>query len=165
MDYVDYILKQWSDERPDLDGSAMGIIGRIVRLARHFERKIQNNLVAFDLSIGEFEVLATLRRSGAPYQLSPTDLYKSVMLSSGAMTNRVDRLEQAGLVYRSRDKSDRRGVLVCLTPEGLTLIDQVIAVHFASMQQLLAELTPVEQKLITDSLRKLLLTFEESTCD
>lgn len=163
MDYVDYILKQWTDERPDLDGSAMGIIGRTVRLARHFERKIQSNLVAFDLSIGEFEVLATLRRSGAPYQLSPTDLYKSVMLSSGAMTNRVDRLEQTGLVRRSPDPSDRRGVLVCLTPEGLTLIDKVIAVHFARMQQLLAELTPVEQKLLADSLRKLLLTFEEST--
>ncbi len=163
MDYVDYILKQWTDERPDLDGSPMGIVGRIVRLARHFERNIQNNLAAFDLSIGEFEVLATLRRSGAPYQLSPTDLYRSVMLSSGAMTNRVDRLEQAGLVYRSPDPSDRRGVLVSLTHQGITLIDKVIAVHFASMQRLLSELTPVEQKLMADSLRKLLLSFEEST--
>lgn len=160
MDHVDNILRQWTDERPDLDGSALSIVGRTVRLARHFERAIQTALATFDLSIGEFEVLAVLRRVGSPYQLSPTDLYKAVLLSSGAMTNRVDRLEQAGLVMRTPDPNDRRGVLVSLTPQGLKLIDEVIAAHFANVKRLLSPLTAAEQKTLTALLRQLLLSFE-----
>jgi DNA-binding MarR family transcriptional regulator len=103
------ILEQWSRERPDLDVSAMGVIGRISRLSRHFERGLAEIFSSFGLGGGEFDVLATLRRAGEPYRLTPTELSKSLMVSSGSMTNRLDRLERAGFITRLPDPSDRRG--------------------------------------------------------
>ncbi len=94
-DAVDKILVQWQRERPDLDVSPMGIIGRMGRLAKHLERAIQETFSEFGLTVGEFDVLAALRRSGQPYQLSPTELFNTLMVSSGTMTHRIDRLEQA----------------------------------------------------------------------
>ena len=97
-DQVDKILAQWQRERPDLDVSSMGIIGRMGRLSKHLEWAIQKTFLEFDLTIGEFDVLAALRRSGEPYRLSPTALFNTLMVSSGTMTHRIDRLEQANLV-------------------------------------------------------------------
>lgn len=160
MDLVENLLRQWAVERPDIDASPIGIVGRLLRLSRYFERAIASYLANYGLNNGEFDVLATLRRSGAPYRLSPTQLYTSLMLSSGGMTNRLDRLEEAGLVIREADPDDRRGVLVALTEKGLALVDEVIAVHVAQEAQLIAALSEAEQSKLAAMLRKLLLVFE-----
>jgi DNA-binding MarR family transcriptional regulator len=159
QDQVDSILKQWSQERPDLDPSPMGVIGRISRASRYIEQLLQKNFTRFGLNGGEFDVLATLRRNGAPYQLTPTALFSSMMLSSGAMTNRLDRLEKTGYIERKPDPNDRRGTLVTLTDQGLELVDLAVAAHIAYEQELLASLTSKEQKLLAELLRKLLLSF------
>jgi DNA-binding MarR family transcriptional regulator len=137
----------------------MGVVGRISRASRYIGQFLQKNYARFGLNGGEFDVLATLRRNGAPYQLTPTALFSSMMLSSGAMTNRLDRLEKAGYIERKPDPNDRRGTLVTLTNQGLELIDLAVAAHIAHEQQLLASLTSDEQKLLADLLRKLLLSF------
>ncbi|MGD1932832.1 MAG: MarR family winged helix-turn-helix transcriptional regulator [Leptolyngbyaceae cyanobacterium] len=122
-DPVDRILAQWQRERPDLDASPMAIVGRMARLSKHLDRPIQAIFSDFGLRQGEFDVLATLRRSGQPYQLSPTELFNTMMVSSSTMTHRVDRLEQAALVECIPDPSDRRGTLIHLTPKGFDLIE------------------------------------------
>ena len=159
QDQVDVILKQWSQERPDLDPSPMGVIGRISRASRYIDQFLQQNFAQFGLNGGEFDVLATLRRHGAPYQLTPTALFSSLMLSSGAMTNRLDRLEKAGYIERQPDPNDRRGTLVTLTKQGLEVIEGVVGAHIAHEQQLLAALTSAERRVLAELLRKLLLSF------
>lgn len=161
-DYVDTILRQWAKERPDLDVSPMGVIGRISRLSRVLERRIEQIFSSYDLSRGGFDVLAALRRAGQPYQLSPTELYNSLLISSGAMTNRVDRLEQRGLVRRLPDPNDRRGVLVALTPQGKKLVDEVTTAHSENEEALLGQLTSGERKNLATLLRKLLITLDGS---
>ena len=161
-DRVDHILAQWQRERLDLDTSPMGVIGRVSRLERHFDRELQAIFMRFGLQRGEFDVLASLRRAGQPYQLTPTELYSSLMLSSGAMTNRLDRLEQSGLIQRTADPSDRRGTLVRLTDRGLALIDQAVAAHVQNEQHLLAGLTQSDRNELAALLRKLLRSFEEA---
>jgi DNA-binding MarR family transcriptional regulator len=163
QDQVDLILKQWSQERPDLDPAPMGVIGRISRASRYIDQYLQQNFARFGLNGGEFDVLATLRRNGAPYQLTPTTLFRSVMLSSGAMTNRLDHLEKAGYIERKPDPNDRRGTLVTLTDQGLELIDQAVAAHITHEQQLLASLTVDEQQLLAELLRKLLLSLGDDS--
>lgn len=162
-DYVDIILEQWSRERPDLDASPMGVIGRISRVSRVLEREIEQVWASYGLSRGGFDVLAALRRSGPPYRLSPTELYNSLLISSGAMTNRVDRLEERKLVSRIPDPMDRRGVLVALTPKGKQLIDKVTAAHLENEQVLLQPLTQREREQIAALLRKLLVNFDDHT--
>lgn len=159
-DHVDAILAQWRRERPDLDPAPMGVIGRIRRIERLLGRALDATFAQFGLNSGEFDVLATLRRSGAPYQLTPTALFTSLMLSSGAMTNRLDRLEQAGLIARAPDPSDRRGTLVGLTPRGLELIDAAVAAHLANEARLLAALLPGERDQLAGLLRRLLCALE-----
>jgi DNA-binding MarR family transcriptional regulator len=159
QDQVDFILEQWSRERPDLDSSPMGVIGRISRASRYIDQFLQKNFAEFGLNSGDFDVLATLRRSGTPYQLTPTALYSSLMLSSGAMTNRLDRLENAGYIERKPHPKDRRGTLVTLTNQGMEVIDMVVASHTTCEQQILSSLTSDEQKVLADLLRKLLLSF------
>lgn len=159
QDQVDLILKQWSHERPDLDPSPMGVIGRISRASRYIDQFLQKNFAQFGLNSGDFDVLATLRRSGAPYQLTPTALFSSLMLSSGAMTNRLDRLENAGYIERKPHPNDRRGTLVTLTNQGLEVIDLVVVAHIAHEQKILSSLTSDEQKVLADLLRKILLSF------
>ena len=161
QDGVDLILEQWSRERPDLDVSPMGVIGRISRLSRIFERGLVETFSSFGLGGGEFDVLATLRRAGEPYRLTPTELSKSLMVSSGGMTNRLDRLERAGFITRLPDPSDRRGTLVCLTDEGRRLVDEVVAAHVENEHHLLDSLAPSERKTLADLLRKLLLSLEK----
>ncbi len=159
-DPVDKILAQWAKERPDLDVSPMGLIGRTTRLASHLRKAIGETFAEFGLQLGEFDVLATLRRSGQPYQLSPTELFKSMMVSSGTMTNRVDRLEKAELVRRIPDPSDRRGTLICLTDKGFDLIDRAVTAHVANEHRLLEALNPSEKQVLSELLRKLILSFE-----
>lgn len=162
QDHVDFIQAQWAQQKPELDTSPMGVIGRISRISRHLDNLLQRNYSRFDLNGGEFDVLATLRRSGPPYQLIPTQLFNSLMLSSGAMTNRLDRLEEAGLIKRSPNPDDRRGILVTLTGEGLALMDKAYPAHIANEEQILAVLTTAERETLTQLLRKLLLSFEDS---
>lgn len=160
-DPVDAILAQWQKERPDLDVSSMGIIGRIGRLTKHLERSLQEIFSDFDLNAGEFDVLATLRRSGQPYQLSPTMLFNTLMISSGTMTHRIDRLEQADLVQRIPDPSDRRGTLIQLTNKGFNVIEKAVEAHVANMNHLLSSLEEEEREVLAQLLRKLLISFEE----
>jgi DNA-binding MarR family transcriptional regulator len=141
----------------------MGVIGRVSRLALHLRRRLEPVFERYDLDGGLFDVLATLRRSGAPYRLSPTELFSSAMLSSGAMTSRIDRLEQAGLVARTPDPDDRRGVLVGLTDEGRELVDRALEAHAANESRLVQALTSAEKRELARLLRKLLLSFERDT--
>ena len=159
-DHVDSIMGQWVDTYSDLDVSAMGIVSRISRISRHIDQKLQLIFSDFDLVAGEFDVLATLRRSGQHYQLTPTELFSALMLSSGAMTNRLDRLEAAGLIERHPNPDDRRGILVRLTEAGIELMDRAYPAHIANEEQLVVTLTTSERKILSDLLRKLLLSFE-----
>lgn len=143
----------------------MGVVGRISRAAQALRRPLEATFRRFGLNGGEFDVLATLRRSGAPYTLTPTALFTELMLSSGAMTNRLDRLEQAGLIQRRPDPADRRGTLVVLTPVGLTLIDAAVAEHVANERRLLTPLTADEQVQLAGLLRKLLPALEDAPGD
>lgn len=140
-DKIDQILDQWRQESPQLDASALAIVGRVLRIARLLEKHRETVLADYGLSLWSFDVVATLRRQGPPYQLKPTDLYSLLMLSSGAMTNRIDRLEKDGIVVRQRDPGDRRSVMVQLTPNGIALADRVVPALLASEQQLLSQFT------------------------
>ncbi len=159
-DHVDRIFEQWAVERPDLDRTAMAALARILRAARVVEREMSQVFGRFGLQRGEFDVLAALRRSGPPYRLKPGDLSAALLLSTGAMTNRLDRLEAAGLVRRRPDPDDRRAVLVELTRRARTVVDDVLAQHVANEERILAGLGPREQRALTELLRKLLVSLE-----
>ena len=159
-DPVDKILVQWQRERPDLDVSPMGIIGRVGRLAKHLERAIQETFSEFGLTVGEFDVLAALRRSGQPFQLSPTELFNTLMVSSGTMTHRIDRLEQAELVKRIPDPSDRRGLQIELTDRGFSLIEKAVEAHVVNEHRIVEVLETSEREALIELLRKLLVSFE-----
>jgi len=156
-DLVDEIVGQWREERPDLEGMPMAVFGRLNRVDRAANAAIEACLSEHGLSRGEFDVLATLRRSGKSYKLAPTALARWMMLSSAAMTNRVDRLEAAGLVERRPDPADRRGVLVALTPDGRRVVDAAVADHVENERRLLEVLSEEEQRMLNELLRKLLL--------
>lgn len=160
-DPVDKILAQWQRERPDLDVSPMGTIGRMTRLAQHLKKSIGETFAQFGLNPGEFDVLATLRRSGQPYQLSPTALYSSMMVSSGTMTHRIDRLEDVNLVERIPDPSDRRGTLIHLTDKGFDLIEKTVEAHVVNEHRILRTLKKSELEVLNTLLRKLLISLEE----
>ncbi|HZD38000.1 MAG TPA: MarR family transcriptional regulator [Actinomycetes bacterium] len=161
QDHVDHILAEWSRQRPDLDVSPMGIIGRMSRLSRFLEHSIAEVLARQALNEPQFAVLAALRRAGPPHCLSPTDLYNSLLVSSGAMTNRLRRLEVAGLVKRMPDPHDGRGLLVALTRKGQRVIDEAVDAHTANEHRLLGALTPADRETLADLLRRLLLQFED----
>ena len=157
MDRAETAVQQWARERPDLPALPMAIFGRLSDASERVLRDHMNPLFAeAGLQPGEFDVLATLRRSGAPYRLSPTQLYEALMISSGGMTNRLDRLERAGFVARHPDPNDRRGKLIALTETGLRVIDETIGRHVANEQRLLAVLTPAEQDKLNALLKKLI---------
>ena len=161
MDRVDRILEQWRRERPDLDASPMGVFGRISVLSRLVERSLGENFRRFGLNGGEFDVLAALRRSGEPYRLTPTELFRSTMISSAAMTNRLDRLEERGLVERSPDPDDRRGVRITLTEKGLELVNRAVEAHVEGEERLLGALDPEDRERLATLLRKLLVSMED----
>lgn len=157
MDRADRAVEQWGRERPDLPSLPMALFGRLSEASERALREHMNPLfAAAGLQTGEFDVLATLRRSGAPYMLSPTRLYEASMISSGGMTARLDRLENAGLIERRPDPNDRRGKLIALTDAGRVVIDDTIGKHVANEQRLLASLTLKEQEALNDLLRKLI---------
>lgn len=159
-DDVDRILDQWSAERPDLDVSPMGIIGRIARLSRSQSRSISATLAHHGLQRDEFDVLATLRRSGPPYRLTPTQLRGSMMITSATMTHRLDKLEQRGLLSRQPDPSDRRGLLVGLTAEGRSLVDRALDDHVENEHRLLSTMTPRDREQLASLLRRLMVAGE-----
>ncbi|MDX8490318.1 MarR family transcriptional regulator [Mesorhizobium sp. VK22B] len=157
MDRAARAIEQWRKERPDLDVSPMGVIGRLSEVASLISRERLAPLFArFGLQQGEFDVLATLRRSGAPYALTPTELYEATMVTSGAMTARLDRLEKAGLIQRAPHPSDRRGVVVQLTAKGRELIDGALAAHVANEHQILSGLTSQDRETLAKLLEKLI---------
>ncbi len=157
MDRADMAVQQWARERPDLPALPMAIFGRLSDASERVLRDHMNPLfAAAGLQPGEFDVLATLRRSGEPYMLSPTTLYEALMISSGGMTNRLDRLERAGLVERRPDPNDRRGKLIALTEAGKHLIDETIGRHVANEAKLLSMLSPTEQERLNALLKKLI---------
>lgn len=160
MDHVDRILAQWNRERPDLDVEPMGLLGRIARLRTHLAREIEKALAAHGLNSASFDVLATLRRSGPPYRLSPGDLIATTMVSSGTMTNRLDQLEKAGLIERENNPDDRRGVIIALTPKGLALVDAAVTDHVENQHKLLDGLDAQERVALDGLLRKFLGEFE-----
>ncbi|MEV0273646.1 MarR family transcriptional regulator [Hamadaea sp. NPDC050747] len=158
-DAVDAVIGQWAAERPDVDVSPIQIVGRISRLSRHFERALKTHFAGFDLERWEFDVLATLRRSGKPYELSAGALLKMALVTSGAMTNRIDRLEGRGLVERRSDPGDRRTVLIRLTTQGRETVDAILVGHMANEERMLAALSPGERRDLEATLRKLLISF------
>ena len=155
MDRAAQAVEQWNRERPDLDVSSMLLLGRLGEAALVIARERLNPLFAeYGLQPGEFDVLATLRRSGAPYALTPTALYDAAMMSSGGMTNRIDRLQQAGWVERRPNPEDGRGTLVALTKAGFALIDEVVGAHVANQRAVLSVLTQTEQRQLAKLLGK-----------
>jgi DNA-binding MarR family transcriptional regulator len=160
---VDAIVAAWNRERPDLDAGPMGVVGRISRLSRVLDKELKDFFAGHGLEFWEFDVLATLRRSGAPYELSAGALLKSAMVTSGAITNRVDRLEAKGLLERVRDPDDRRGVRVRLTAVGLELIDRLVPAHLANEERLLAVLSRQDREALMALLRTLAVGLGDTT--
>ena len=159
-DAVDAILRQWAAVRPDLDLAAMGTFGRLGRLHVLGSAAIGAVFAAYDLGIGEFDVLAALRRGGPPHAETPGALARTLMLSPAGMTGRIDRLEAAGWVRREADPEDRRSLRVVLTEEGLELVDQVVAEHVANEERLLSVLDREQRAALDDALRALLRSLD-----
>jgi DNA-binding MarR family transcriptional regulator len=159
-DHVDRLLAQWAQERPDLDLRPVAVVARLGRTARYLDEGLDLVFARYGLRRASWDVLASLRRSGPPYRLSPTELYRSLMRTSGAMTNRLKRLEAAGLIRRVPAEEDGRSRLVELTGAGHGLVDEIAAEHLANERRLLAPLEPAEQEQLARLLRKLLLDFE-----
>jgi DNA-binding MarR family transcriptional regulator len=159
-DVVDHLLDDWSRERPDLDASAMAVVGRLLHVGALVQSRADQRLRGHGISYTELDVLATLRRSGAPYRLSPTALRRSVLLTSGAMTACLNRLEQRGLIRRSPDAGDRRSLMATLTDEGVRLIDDAITTHFAEAARMIVGLAPAERTELARLLRKVRLQLE-----
>jgi DNA-binding MarR family transcriptional regulator len=155
-DEVDTIVRAWRRERPDIDVAPMEVLSRISRLARHLDRLRANAFSAHRLESWEFDVLAALRRSGPPYRLSPGRLVRETLVTSGTMTNRVDRLAGRGLVTRQDHPNDRRGILVQLTDAGREAVDATLAELMAAERQILDGLTATDHDQLASSLRFLL---------
>ncbi|MEG3112032.1 MULTISPECIES: MarR family transcriptional regulator [unclassified Pantoea] len=158
-DHIDFVIGQWDNAMPELDVSSMKVFGRMLRLMKHVGKARAQALEPFGFREGEFDVLATLRRAGAPYCLSPTQLYKSLLVTSGAMTHRLSRLEQEGLIERIEDPQDKRSTLVGLTTQGQQRIEQALVVHTATQAAILATLSAAQREALETQLRALLLTF------
>lgn len=164
MDWVDTVAEQWRRERPDLDLLPMEVIGRLSGAMMLISRqRLAPLFQEYGLQVGEFDVVATLRRAGAPFKLTPTALYESLMMSSGGMTARIDRLEKAGLVRREPNPDDRRGTLVGLTDKGKDLVDGLVGRHVANERGVLSVLTQAEQHELNRLLAKLLTGLDTAT--
>ncbi len=160
-DAVDEIVAQWRRERPDLEVEAMAIVGRLGRLQLVAQRAIEAVFTEHGLQRGEFDVLAALRRSGEPFELNPSVLADTMMLSRAGMTGRLDRLESAGLVRRVADAGDRRAVRVALTAAGRALVDEVVTAHSENETRLLSVLSAKDRRDLDRILRVLLGSLEE----
>ncbi len=155
-DVVDRITRQWNRVRPDIDISPIDVIGRVSRLSRLVDRRLAENFARFGIENWMYDVLATLRRSGEPYELAAGALVRQTMVTTGAMTNRIDRLEQRTLVERVSAR-DRRSVIVRLTKKGLDLVDAIVLSHMATEAEILAALAPHQQIELAKYLRVTLL--------
>ncbi|HCB1499676.1 DNA-binding MarR family transcriptional regulator [Klebsiella oxytoca] len=161
-DAVDRILEQWQRERPDLDCSPMGPIGRLKRCAMLLEPRIEAAFIRHGLVRWEFDMLATLRRAGEPFVLSPTQLFSTLMITSGTMTHRLKALEKRGFISRQPNPEDARSLLVALTPEGRTLIDEAVKSHVENEHQLLAGLSTVQRQQLDEALAVFMRLLEKS---
>jgi DNA-binding MarR family transcriptional regulator len=159
-DHVDRLRGQWQAELPDLDTEPMAILGRAYRLANLVRPSIEATFASFGLDRGEFDVISTLRRSGMPYRLTPTELYTSLMISSGGLTHRLDRLQKSGLIIRERSTSDGRSMAVGLTGEGIRLAEAAFCADMASEATYLTDLNAQERLDLAALLRKLLGSLE-----
>ncbi len=160
-DAVDDILEQWSEERPELDTASLGVVIRVMSLYRAFVRQATEALEPLGLELFEYDALSALRRQGKPYALPATRLASATGLSGGAMTNRVDRLEERRLVRRRRDRKDRRGVVVSLTASGRRAIDRAMQLRLDAADESLRSISSRERKELADLLRKVRLGGEE----
>jgi len=163
QDEVDRLVAAWARERPDLDVRPLEVLSRVTRLARHLDRARRTAFAAHDLETWEFDVLAALRRAGRPYVLSPGQLLAHTLVTSGTMTNRVDRLETRGLVQRMPDPADRRGVRVRLTPRGKDRVDAALADLLDRERDLLRALPRADQDVLSTLLRRLTTPFESES--
>jgi len=160
-DRIDVMLEQWRRERPDLDLSALDTFGRLARLMAVLTPRVERVLTAHGLRGGEFDVLAALRRSGEPFTMMPSGLSDELMMSRAGMTNRLDRLEAAGLVDRALDPGDRRSFRITLTAKGRDVIDAALTEHAANLARLLDALTEQERATLNRTLR----TLQEAVTD
>jgi len=159
-DFAHHLVTQWRQARPDLDPSSMSIVVRILRVASILERRLAALLAPHGLSVWEFDVLASLRRNPST-GLPPKRLLHELLLSSGAMTHRIDRLEAAGLVERTDDPSDRRGVLVRLTRQGRAIVDRAVEDRFADADEIVGHLDAAQARAVDAGLRRLALALQE----
>lgn len=157
-DAIDHIVQQWNRERPELDVSPTHVLQRITRLYLLQSASFAEVFGRWGLTFGEYEVLAALVRSGPPHRMNPSDLAGAMVLSSGAMTNRIDNLEAGGLVERLPDPDDRRGTLVALTEKGRQVTDEALVAHLANEERLMSALSTRERGQLTRLLRKLLVS-------
>ncbi|MCL3837530.1 MarR family winged helix-turn-helix transcriptional regulator [Aeromicrobium duanguangcaii] len=155
MDEVDEIVAAWRRERPDVEVTPLEIFSRLSRLGKHLDRLRKQAFTAHDLEVWEWDVLSALRRSGEPYELSPGQLVAATMVTSGTMTNRVDRLVARGLVVRRPAPSDRRGILVRLTEDGRARVDGALDTLLALERRSLSNLTPTERSQVAETMRTL----------
>lgn len=161
-DAVDLVIEQWGQVRPDLDVTPMGVLGRLSRASRIAEREQQALFAEFGLQPGEFDLLATLRRAGPPSGLTAGALARSAMKTSGAITNRVDHLVAKGYVTRAVDPTNRRSVLIALTPAGRKLIDKSVVAHLENERRILAALGKRQQNDLAGLLRELLVSLDDT---
>jgi DNA-binding MarR family transcriptional regulator len=160
-DRVDQALAEWQAESPGLDLADAGITLRLVLLGKYIEQGAKQTFAPYDIQPWEFDVLATLRRKGAPYELAAGELARSVVMTCSGMTHRLDRLQARGLVSRRHSSTDRRQVLVGLTPAGVELVDSAIEKRLQAARDVLAPLSPDDAERLREALRRLLLRFEE----
>lgn len=163
MDHVDRVLEQWGAQRPDLDVSPMAVIGRLSRLSRLIGAELRDTFGKHGLDPASFDLLATLRRSGPAHRLTPAELMRTAMVTSGAITQRVDRLEARGLVTRTPSDSDGRVVHISLSEDGRALIDRALPDHVDTEKRLLAARTRTQREALGDSLRHLLESLGDAT--
>ena len=160
MDKLDAIIEQWNKARPDLDVSPMSLVGRFIRINQHLNQEMAKTFAEHGLNLASFDVLATLRRAGAPYALSPNDLLATMMVTSGTMTNRVDQLAKLGFVERTQNPKDARSVIISLTDKGFVIIDAAVTDHVATQTRLTSGLSVDEQHQLNGLLRTFLQGFE-----
>lgn len=160
MNHIDRILSQWHLERPDLDVAPMGTLGRLKLVNQQIIRSMEKTWLEYGLNGASFDVLATLRRAGPPYALSPGKLMESTMVTSGTMTNRIDQLEKTGLIQRIRNPEDGRGFLISLSPQGYDLIDQAVTAHVATQAKLVSVLTTDQRAQLDELLSQFLRGLE-----
>jgi DNA-binding MarR family transcriptional regulator len=159
-DHVDRVREQWARHSPELDTAPIGVVARIGRLQEYLDRGMERLFAEHGLSRSAWDVLASLRRTGSPYQLRPSDLADTLMRTSGAITHTLRRLEHGGLIERVSNPADLRNLFVRLTPAGKDLVDRVAPLHLANEQRMLAALSTDDREALAGLLRQLLITFE-----